>query len=226
MTLTEVLSCLLAGHQPITRTSTLNILARLRKSGYIQVIGNKGDRTHRLTDLGRAYAQCKTTEAFLEAHNGFLRSHDISGIPEHLLSRLGEINGVVNHDSPSEPLKTTQEFMESMRNAKSIWGVSGHIVPGYTEAIAEALMNGAAVSLILSQEVFAALPKVECPPTLHLYVIDKAPIGLCVLPNGMRLGLPSGNRYDVSSDLVCDQSAFDWGIELFEYYRNHAKEIK
>lgn len=231
----SILASLLAGQQPPTiDPAALNQLSRFKAKGWISVHGVKGNRTYVLTNVGRivavAQAQQKSTKAFIEAHRDYLQSHDISGIPTHLLPRLGELKGILAHDN-TETMATIQAFMQRVTEATWLKGVSGHVARGYLDSVAEIGRRGTEVELVLSADVIMDLPDVLLEeglslPNFHLYEIKTACVGLCCMDSGLSLGFPIGDIYDIASDLICGPEALPWGLDLFEWYKKHATLIE
>ena len=231
----SILASLLAGRQPPSlEPAALNQLSRFKAKDWISVHGVKGNRTYALTNVGRivaiVQAQHEATEAFIEAHRDFLQSHDISGIPTHLLPRLGELKGILVQDN-FEPMAIIQEFIKRVTGSTWIKGVSGHVARGYTDAVGEITMNGAEIELVLTTDVIMELPEAWLEemlslPNFRLYETETARVGLCCMDSGLSLGFPIGNMYDIANDLFCGPEALPWGLELFEWYKKQAREIK
>jgi predicted transcriptional regulator len=231
----SILASLLAGQQPPSLDpAALNQLSRFKVKGWISVHGGKGNRTYALTNVGRivaiVQAQQEATEAFIEAHRDFLQSHDISGIPTHLLPRLGELKGILAHDN-TETMATIQAFMQRVTEATWLKGVSGHVARGYTDVLGEIARRGAEIELVLTADVIMELPmerldEVLSLPNFRLYETETARVGLCCMDSGLSLGFPIGSIYDISHDLICEPDALPWGLELFEWYKKRATLIE
>ena len=231
----SILASLLAGQQPPTiDPAAHNQLSRFKAKGWRSVHGVKGNRTYALTNVGRivavAQAQQKSTKAFIEAHRDFLQSHDISGIPTHLLPRLGELKGILVQDN-FEPMAIIHEFIKRVTEATWIKGVSGHVARGYTDAVGEIAMKSAEIELVLTTDVIMELPEAWLEemlslPNFRLYETETARVGLCCMDSGLSLGFPIGNIYDIANDLFCGPEALPWGLDLFEWYKKHATPIE
>lgn len=230
----SILKDLMQGVQPLSTHAALNALSRLRKEKLIESFGGRGNTLYRLTNLGRiaaiAQAQQDSREAFLRDNKDFILTHDISGIPDHLLPSIGELKGILGYDSTT-PMATITAFMQRVTKAAWLKGVSGHIAVGYIDVVGEIAHRGAEVELVLSTEVIGDLPAREVDemlslPNFHLYEIETARVGLCCMDSGLSLGFPIGDRYDIASDLICGPEALLWGQELFEWYKKQAREIK
>jgi predicted transcriptional regulator len=236
MTLTsEILLALLHGKELPLGHAAMTCLSRLKERGYISIHGPKGDRTFKLTNDGEFEALlCEAMEAlsaFRDEHRAFIATHDLSEVPAHLKLRMGELVGTMIYNSPASPLSATENFLAMMEKSTWLRGVSGHIMPGYTDVVGEITKRGAEVELVLSYVVIEDLPagwldEMLSHPNVHLYEIETARVGLCCMDSGLSLGFPICDRYDIASDLICGPEALLWGQELFEWYKRQAREIK
>jgi len=135
---------------------------------------------------------------------------------------------------PSELLKTVEFFLSEVKKSKRVVGVSPIIIPGYAEVIADCVQNGAEVELILTSEIMKIIFRdhnelvkdlLKCN-NFKLYEIDDdVTVAFTVTDTLLDLGLyRNDGTYDLSCDLICvGESAVDWGIELFDHYRNMSK---
>jgi predicted transcriptional regulator len=164
--------------------------------------------------------------AVLEEHAAFWQGHDMSGIPETLQARIGELQGGnVVIDGPADLLKSQANFVAAVVEAREIWGVSPIIAPGYAEMILELLDRGAKVHLILTREVVSKidpykLADCRAMPNFDLKIIDSCKVAFTVADDCLFLGLfkPNG-KYDTDSDLVCcGPTAARWGRDLWQFY--------
>ncbi|MEI8004089.1 MAG: transcriptional regulator FilR1 domain-containing protein [Methanothrix sp.] len=236
----SILASLLAGQQPPSlEPAALNQLSRFKAKGWISVHGVKGNRTYALTNVGRivavAQAQQKSTEAFIEAHRDFLQSHDISGIPDHLLPRLGELEGTICQDNLVNPMQSLSLFLRGLAASKEIYGLSPNMLDGYAQVIADKVLSGCHVELIMTDAVYEAANQqypdwsgnLMAMSNFKLYVIPKATLAFTVTDEGFNMGLPrTSGEYDLTSDLVCGQGSLSWGMDLFEWYKRHATLIE
>ena len=217
------------------------ILHAIRDMSDSEIITRTGDG-YDLTNLGKMQAYLLDDMVnfvqIVEKYRHFWKNHDITGIPTKLIPRMGMlIESEIIEGNPAEVLKSQEYFISELSNAKMIQCVSPIIVPGYAEAIATALMNGAEVDLILTGEILDIvaenysdllneLLKLE---TFRLYRIDTdVTVAFTVTDKILVLGLfRMDGGYDVGTDLNCiGDSAREWGSELFECYLKISEEIE
>ena len=96
----------------------------------------------------------------LDQRKDFWLSHDISAIPNHLLSKIGMISqSKIIEADPAALLKIAEHAIAEIIKAKDIYGLSPIIVPGFSEAIIKAVENGANVNLILTENIIKEINK-------------------------------------------------------------------
>ncbi len=201
------------------------------------IIGKAG-RTYHLTALGRAKAMLQRNMVDFsqveDAYREFWKSHDLSGIPDTLLCRLGDLVGSeLIRDCPDAPINQQEAFIEILTRAKEIRGISGIIEPGYAEAILAALEGGAHVELILSEWVIGQiepemLRKAQSYENFHLYQLEGLKVAFTVTDELISLALYDlAGVYDPWQDLICEgERAVTWGRELWDGYKEKAKVIE
>lgn len=201
----------------------------------------KASRGYALTNIGliqaRVLEELINTIVTLDRHKEFWLTHDISGIPVGLQRKIGMlgISEVLKGD-PAAILKTQEFFISELKKSKEIHGVSPIIVPGYSEAIAVAVGNGAQVDLILTSNILSIVLKeyremiqdlLFCE-NFRLYRInDNITVAFTVTDSILSLGLfRIEGGYDVASDLNClGPEAKTWGMELFAHYLSLSERI-
>lgn len=215
------------------RAST--ILHSMREMIESCLVGKSG-QIYSLTNIGKIEAQLidelVSAIVILVKHREFWLNHDISGIPEGLLAKIGMLgqSQIISAD-PVALLKVHQSFVKEIQNSKEIYGVSPIIFPDHTSAIAEAVRNGARAELILTDKIlnivfkehYLLLKEAKNFKEFKLYKIKgDVKVAFTVTDKLISLGLfGQDGIYDMTSDLFCyGEKAKTWGMELFEYYRN------
>lgn len=200
----------------------------------------RSSKGYHLTNLGQMQAYLLNDlmgfAQVLEEHRDFWLNHDISGIPQDLLTNIGMLaqSEIISPDS-SAPLKSQEHFVSELVKANEIHGVSPIIAPGYAEAIAIPVKNGATVELILTEAVLKIVNKEHnkivddllAYDNFKLYRINEdVKVAFTVTDVLLALGLRyrlDGN-YDLGSDLICEGGgAVMWGLKLFKYYQNNSE---
>jgi predicted transcriptional regulator len=201
----------------------------------------KADSKYLLTNIGRIQAlfldNLLSTIAALDQHYDFWASHDLSGIPDELLSRIGLLDSsMVMKDDPTAPLKSLEHFISEMMKSKEVRGISPVIVTGYPETMSNLVHSGTFVELILTQAVLEIVSR-DYRDTIkdllkrenfRLYKISNdIRISFTVTETFLNLGLSRlDGTYDLGSDLICmGEGATAWGRELFQYYRDRSTPV-
>jgi len=201
----------------------------------------KRNQVYSLTNIGRIQGlvldEMIGTIAILDAHKDFWLSHDLSDIPIQLQKNLGMLaqSDLVEGDRISL-LKAQEYFMEKVVESKEIHGCSPIYVPGYAEAIAFPVENGAKADLILTDSILKIvskehgdlLKKLLDTKDFHLYKIKRdLKIAFTVTDVNLYLGLfRLDGTYDIGQDLYCTgNEAVEWGLDLFKHFRDLSEPV-
>ncbi len=200
-------------------------------------------KKYNLTNIGHLVSlQMKNVSRALESikkFEEFWLSHDLSGIPEELLLRIGDLKDSKLHTTTPEYLKLPHDvYMELIRTSKWIKGVSPILFADYPEEfLGLAFGEEVDIEIITTRTVYEklielappeAVEKVRKLPNVKLYVINENPkVAFTVTNNFLSLGLFLLNgTYDMMNDLISSSPrAKKWGIDLFEYYKRNAERV-
>ncbi|TSA49048.1 DUF1724 domain-containing protein [archaeon] len=202
----------------------------------------RAENGYTLTNIGRVQThlinELVSAITILDQHKDYWLTHDISGIPEELLSRIGMLgrSEVVRAD-PAALLKAQTYFMEKIIESKVIRGVSPIIIPGYAETITACVENGIDVELVLTDSIIDlaysdyykgadGLLEFE---NFRLYKIKAdVKVAFTVSDEHLYMGLfRQEGGYDLGNDLFCTgKAATRWGMELYEFYRNMSELVE
>jgi len=243
---TKVMLCLMSGEKEVgeleeeigLRSST--ILHSIKEMIEASLIKRTGEG-YALTNIGKIQAlllnELVSTIVALDLHQEFWLTHVLSGIPTKLLVKIGKIvTSEILRGSPEAVLRTQEFFISELQRSKEIHGVSPIIIPGYAEAVAVAVENGANVDLVLTEDILNIVLK-EYPEVIKgllahdnfkLYCLkSRTTPAFTVTDSLFSLGLfRLDGEYDPVQDLNCvGEDAREWGMELFEYYRNMSEQI-
>jgi len=221
------------------RVSTiLHAIKELTESGLV----NKKDARYGLTNIGRIQTilldELVAAIVLLGQHEDYWQSHDLSGIPEPLIAKIGMLARSKRITSdPTSPLKSLEDFMNELSRASEIRGVSSFIAPGFPDLIGDCVQRGAHVELVLTDSVWKVISKdhmgllnsVKGFDNFHLYHLDRnINVGFTVTENLLALGLwrLDGTIDLAGGELICiGPEATSWGSELFDFYRKISCEI-
>ncbi len=200
-------------------------------------------KKYQLTNLGYLVSlQVQNIVGALESikkFEDFWLSHDLSGIPEELLLRIGDLRESELHTTTPEYLKLPHEvYMELIKTSKWIKGVSPILFADYPEEfLGLAFGEEVDIEIVTTRTVYEKLIELSSPeavekvremPNVKLYVINENPkVAFTVTNNFLSLGLflPNGT-YDMMNDLIStSERAKKWGLELFEHYKKKAERV-
>ncbi|WP_330217364.1 helix-turn-helix transcriptional regulator [Methanococcoides methylutens] len=200
----------------------------------------KDEKEYHITPIGRVATKYLRplidTLHSIEKNETFWKEHILEGIPQHLLDRICELGECSIHEEGLENIYDSHKiFMNSIAEAKEVYGVSSIFIPSYPEFFSNLSKNSVPTSLILTRNVFEKV-KNEYTEMMQscldseatkLYLIDNAKVAFVATDNFFSLSLFFKNgSYDPQRDLVgTGDTIANWGKELFEHYKKEAREI-
>ncbi len=206
-----------------------------------QMLVEKEDGYH-LTSIGNIICSKLSdtigTLAVIRKDEGFWLTHDIQGIPEEFLGRIGEIKDYkIFTSGVRDVFKTLTIYMELTRKAREFFGVSPIFVDAFVSLIKKLLKGGAKVNLVLTEDVLAELIDKDRKgfegimenKDISIWKINEdIGVAFTVTNSVFSLGLFGlDGIYDASHDLVSrEKGAINWGRELFEYYKSRARKLE
>ncbi len=222
----------------VSSTTAIHALRELEKDN---LIFQDETRDYALTKIGEVIA-LKLTDFMdaidvLKKHEDFWLTHDLSGIPPHLLEKIGWLqDSTLFEDTATDIFKVHTSFINLLANAKKIRGVSSIFVPEYPTLFEQLILKKKAdVGLIVTKEVLEKIDKeilkeifTDKRSKFKLYLTkEDAKAAFTVTDFSLSLGLfHVDGTYDYNRDLVSyDKKAIEWGKELFEWYLKHAERF-
>ncbi len=224
----------------ISSTTAIHALKELEKGNLTFQEKNK---KYSLTNIGKIIAIklldfCNAAEV-LQKHERFWLEHDLSGIPQDLMEKIGWLKDsnlvVIN---PLDIIKTYESYVAFVKNANWVKGVSPIYSPYYEKLFIEMMEKNVRIQLILTVSVFKKLTDNigldNLNNLIHNYPIEifltdvNLKVAFTITDAFFSLGFFSNNGvYDITYDLISnDDFAIRWGDELFEYYRGKAKKYE
>jgi predicted transcriptional regulator len=211
----------------------------LEKHGLIEAVNHE----YCLTPLGRTVAI--NVEGFvqliggIDQHHTFFTDHDLSDLPVTFLSRIGDLyNSEPKQDTTTDMFYVYSHYLEILKDAVYIHGISSVASPGLARFIAEKVITGIPVDLVVNDEVIGLMSKepyasnmqglTEYPHFSVWVTGENLRVGLTVTDKYLSLGLfkKDTNLYDSSSDLFSsDPRAVEWGENLFRYYKERSTKL-
>ena len=168
----------------------------------------------------------------LKKHEDFWLTHDLSGIPEQLLEKIGWLNNsnVVKIDV-LDIIKTHKTYIAFIETAKWIRGVSSIFSPDYPKVFEGLVKKTIDTRLILTENVWEKVIEVVgleniryqlSKGCLEIFIAEEdVKVAFTVTDAVLSLGLFAlDGTYDNTCDLISnDERAVCWGVELFEQYQ-------
>jgi len=219
-------------------TTALHALKELETSNLTFQTKNKN---YGLTNIGRTLSlkllDLISAVEVLKKHERFWLDHDMSGIPEHMLEKIGWLKSSnLIEDTATDIFKVHTNFITLLACAKEIKGISSIYVPEFMNLFSDLIINKKAeVELILTQEVIGKIDKSVINNIISdkslkfkLYITrEEVKAAFTVTDYFFSLGLYHFNgNYDYNRDLLSyDMKGIEWGKNLFEWYLKQAERI-
>ena len=238
----DIVSILVEGKKPLSeirdrlgvRSSTaIHALRELEKEN---IILQYEDRDYGLTQIGEIIARkvvdLTDTIDVLKKHEEFWLTHDLSGIPEEFLEKIGLLKDsyLIKIDSLSLPHKY---FTDLLERSTCIKGVSPIFFEDYPNVFSKLIEKGVSIELILTEPVLKRVTelvgenRIKKIKNIKIYLIDDVKIAFTVTDVFLSIGLfTNDGRYDVTMDLVSESKhALKWGMDLFEYFKKKSRRV-
>jgi predicted transcriptional regulator len=212
----------------------------LERQGLIEAVNYE----YHLTPLGRVVAT--NVEGFvhlvggIDQHHTFFTDHDLTDLPAAFLLRIGDLyNSEPKQDTTTDMFYVYSHYLEILKDAVYIHGISSVASPGLARFIAEKVVTGIPVELVVNREVVELLTKepyasnmkgLAGSPNFSVWVTgENLRVGLTVTDKYLSLGLfkKDTNLYDSSTDLFSsDPRAVEWGEDLFRHYKERSTRLE
>jgi predicted transcriptional regulator len=216
------------------------ILPRLKEMEAANMI-TRQDGFYKLTSLGKVSAihfrPFLDTLTAIESNEEFWREHDISSVPDTLLSRIQELKDcriVKNeHDHIYDSHKS---FLDNVLSSTRFMGFASIFLPNFPIMFLELARRNIPVSIIVTPNVFFKVKNEYCTEieefinlkNTSFHVYDNARISFAVTDRFLSLALFFKNgTFDPRCDLVgLDSSSIRWGEDLFKHFKENSIEVK
>ncbi len=221
----------------ISSTTAIHALRDLEKH---RLTHQDKERKYCLTNIGSVIAlklmDFEDSADVLRKHERFWLEHDLSGIPEHMLEKIGWLkNSNIVQINSLDVYKTHESFVQFIKPAKWIKGVTPIFSADYPIVFKEIMEKNVPTQAILTDAVLnktidglgrRKFDKLISKNNFDILVInDNLKVAFTITDSFLSFGLFTNNGiYDITHDLIStDNKAIHWGTELFEYYRGKAK---
>ena len=222
----------------VSSTTAIHALRELEKGN---LVFQDEDRNYALTKIGKVItlklADFISMIEVLKKHEDFWLTHDFSGIPPHLVEKIGWLKDSVIIEAPAtDVLKVFTNFVDILKNAKEIRGVTSMFIPDFGSLLRElTIEKNVDVELVLTEEISEGINKeilkrifADKSSKLKLYMMkEDVKVAFTVTDYLLSFGLFNiDGTYDWNKDLISyNRKAIEWGRELFEWYCKRAEEF-
>jgi predicted transcriptional regulator len=222
----------------VSSTTAIHALRDLEKN---KLIFEDEKRNYGLTKIGEIMAlkivDFVDAVEVLQKHEEFWLTHDLSGIPPHLMERVGWLKDSAIIEAPATDIfKVHSTYIDMVSKAKEIKGISPIFVPEFPfiyETLA--IENKMPIQLVVTEEVLNKIKREMLEKIfsnknskLELFVMkEDIKVALTITDYFISLGFFNfDGTYDWNKDLIgYDKVAIDWGKELFEWYRKRTESV-
>lgn len=221
----------------VTSTGMLPQIKILIESDLVQ----KDRDRYSLTDIGKSITHHLVPFVqvidFFGHLKDYLSDHDFSVLPLHFRLSIGDIGNVlVNEVETANIFVPHKDFLDNIRNSRSVTGISPVMYPSYPAFFVERAREGTDVLIVMTRSIFHRvrdeyqdeLNEGLNLPNLQIYVSDEEIRFACIATDSyLWLSLFTKNSiYDPKTELISyDPSARQWGERLVHSYLDCSKRI-
>jgi predicted transcriptional regulator len=227
----------------VTGSTSQAIIPQIRRLEGLSLI-EQVNHGYAITPVGRILVtkieDFVMTTGEIMKHREFWATHDIEGIPRPFLDQIGDlISSDVKFDTTDDMFHVYSHFVAILQQAAYIHGISSVMSLPIADVLAERIITGVPVELIVSRNVGDALmqepflskiQQLKPYQKFRVWTIDEPlHLGITVTDKFLSLGLNKRINavYDSSADMYSnDPQARDWAERLFQYYKNRATLMK
>ena len=219
----------------VSSTTAIHALRELEKDN---LVFQAEDRGYALTKIGEVMV-LKLVDIIdaievLKKHEDFWLEHDLSGIPLHLLDKIGALsNSSLLSNTTADIFKSHTTLLQILETANEVKGIYPVFHLDYLKIFEELVKRRRIdVELIVTNDVleniFGLVETEEAftsflhEPNLSLFVMDEGiKLALTLTDSIFHLGFfVDKGVYDRNSALISDaEKALSWGRELYVHYR-------
>ena len=219
----------------VSSTTAIHALRELKKDN---LVFQAEDRGYALTKLGEVMVlklvDIMDAIEVLKKHEDFWLVHDLSGIPLHLLDKIGALsNSSLLSNTAADIFKSHTTLLQILETSNEVKGIYPVFHLDYLKIFEELVKRRRIdVELIVTNEVLeniVGLMETEedfksflQEPNLSLFAMNEdIKLALTLTDSIFYLGFFADNGvYDRNSALIGnDEKALSWGRELHEHYR-------
>ncbi|QUC64236.1 ArsR family transcriptional regulator [Nitrosopumilus sp. K4] len=138
-----------------SNTSIQAISRHIDRLHNVKLIEKTEDGTYKLTSIGNVMLQQYPFFEFLEKFKDYFEAHDFSGVPDHLISRLGDLQNCELETNQMKALQRARDWAANMKKWEK--GVTFTIPLEYFDTVSESVKNGATQKIVYGKN--SSVPK-------------------------------------------------------------------
>jgi predicted transcriptional regulator len=221
-------------------TSSTTAIHSLRELEKGNLIFQDSDRDYLLTKIGKIIAfkliDFSNAAEVLKKQERFWLEHDLSGIPDHMLEKIGWLkDSTLLESKPTDLFLVHATYIDMITKAKEIKGISPIFVPEFSSVYGTLAKKDVDIQLLVTEKVMDKIDKKileslisDENTKLKLYILkEDVKVATTLTDYYFSLGFFNlDGSYDWNKDLISyDKKGIEWGRELFEWYLKKAVRI-
>ncbi len=239
---------LLLGDKPRTmeeiktllKVSPTAILPQIKKLTDSDLVIHKND-SYELTDMGDQVfkkVQSLVNVLILLERDNYWIEHDLSGIPQYLLDRIGDLkNCKLIEADPSQIFEPDTELLNFFSSSRYLMVLSSFYRPEFLSLYTRLGRMESDITLIFTESVLEKIIQNYTKKLRKLATLQNTELFLCgdgvklaeliVSDLGMMISLFDSNGRFYHNYMSCSEpEAVNWARELFEFYKLRAWKIE
>jgi predicted transcriptional regulator len=222
----------------VPSTALIPQIKKLKEHG---LVIQKNDH-YVLTDMGKVLVEnvqpfLKAVDVFEENDNYWI-NRDLSGIPESLLKRFGELgNYLIIEPDRNYLFEFPKEFTENIGKSRYIMAFNAYFHPEYPKLYSRLASEGIKVSLVLTDPVHARMRKDYMADVKNFFEVPDAELSLFKDASGLATLVTTDRflflcffdnhgQYDHKMIMSFDSGALQWSRELFDYFKSISENVQ
>lgn len=224
----------------VTSTSIMPQIKILKEKHLI--IYDRENDLYKLSDIGEIIVDnmqplLDTVNVF-EENREYWATRDLSAIPDYLLKRIGELGHcMLIKPDLNHMFELPQEIVDNMSKSNNIMAITSCFHPSYPSLFLGIARKGINLSIILTESTFEKLKNEFNDKTEEFLSMSNTEFYIC--NESIKLTASAitdrfiflcffdkDQRFDLQYIISFDDSALNWGEELFQYYRSISTPAK
>lgn len=223
----------------IFKVSPIAILPHLKKLTDSSLVTQKNG-SYELTDLGDQVfkkVQSLVNILILLERNNYWLEHDLSGIPQYLIERIGDLkNCNLVERAPDQIFEPDQELLNTISSSRYLMVFSSIYRPEFQVLYSESERLKSETTFIFTESVLEKFLCDHDQKMKEFAMVQNTELFVCndgiklaeliVSDCWMKVSLFDSNG-KFYHDYICssESQAISWAAELFEFYKSRARQV-